>query len=148
MVVVVKTLKFRLIALLVATMLAAFTAAPARAGEGYTYGGDQGFRTEFFLIGGQYLFYVDAHLPPAWAISGLHDSCTFIGNFQRVWPTHETMQLGAPVRKDPVSRADQLYADVQWGSDAAKHLGTSTVVFIAKIGSSELASSGSFTLTP
>jgi hypothetical protein len=62
---------------------------------------------------------------------------------EKVWAT-----LPLIVGKDSVSRADQLYADVQWGSDAAKHLGTSTVVFIAKIGSSELASSGSFTLTP
>jgi hypothetical protein len=247
---------FRPIALLVVALLAAFTAAPARAGEGYIWTGSGPFSASFSLIGGQYLFYVDAHLPPAWAISGLHDSCTFSGNFQRLWPTHETMQLGGGVRiytipyridqasltlsagayrfyvapmtdcqwtlavgsnnqnpagiaplemlrktgagmvpsqtasvsdvvqfyaqfrtdhdarmevsgtvqiinsgkvwatlplkvgKDPASKADEFYADVQWLPNASNHLGKNTAAFAVKIGSAELGSSMQFTLTP
>jgi hypothetical protein len=95
---VMKIVTLRRAALLVVATLAAFTTAPARAGEGYFWTGSGPFSASFNLIGGQYLFYVDAHLPPAWVISGLHSSCTFSGNFARLWPTHDTMQLGGPVR--------------------------------------------------
>jgi hypothetical protein len=43
---------------------------------------------------------------------------------RKVWVT-----LPLNVGKDPVSRADQLLVDVQFGADAAKHLGVNTVVF-------------------
>ena len=64
-----KNLKFGPIGLLVLAVLAAFTATTARAQEGYTYSSFQGFSTSFFLIGGQYELYVNAHLPMAWMLS-------------------------------------------------------------------------------
>ncbi len=56
-------------AFLAAALLAAFATAPARAGEGYIYSSSQAFSTSFSLIGGHYIFYVDAHLPPMWAFN-------------------------------------------------------------------------------
>jgi hypothetical protein len=95
-----KNLKFGPIGQLVLAVLAAFTATPARAQEGYTYSSFQGFSTSFFLIGGQYELYVNAHLPLAWMLSrqANHGSCIFGGTFQLVWPTHYAIQLGGPVQ--------------------------------------------------
>lgn len=95
-----KNFKIRPISVLVVAMLAAFTATSTRAQEGYTHSSSQGFSMSFFLIGGQYELYVNARLPMAWTFSrqANHESCIFGGNFQRVWPTHDAMQLGGPVR--------------------------------------------------
>jgi len=85
-----KTLSFRPARLLVGAMLATLGAGPAW-GEAYSYKGTESFRTSFYLIGGQYELYVDAHA------GAFRPTCSFMGNFQRVWPTHDAMTLGSPV---------------------------------------------------
>jgi hypothetical protein len=69
----------------------------ARAKEAYAYSGQQGFSTSFFLIGGQYTIYVHAKRPIRAYSSPSSRSCIFGGNFQRVWPTEDSMSIGAGI---------------------------------------------------
>lgn len=78
-----------------ATMFAAL-AVPGYARESYFYQGDSGYSTTFNLIGGKYTIYVHAHFVRNFKTHS-PDSCVFMGNLQRIWPTHDTAQLGGPV---------------------------------------------------
>lgn len=91
-----KKIKLIPMAILVVAMLSAFT-TPARAGEVYFYQGESAFSASFFLIGGQYSLYVYAKRPVRGYSTPESQSCIFGGNFQRVWPTPDTMSLGAGV---------------------------------------------------
>jgi len=64
------------------------------AGEAYTYQSQMGASTSFSLIGGKYQIYVDAHYVANFRNKG---SCAFAGNFQRVWPTHDSLELGPKI---------------------------------------------------
>jgi hypothetical protein len=89
--------------------LMALMAAPARAEEGHTYTSEAAFKASFYLIGGQYEIYVNAAPSTVAAMSGA--SCLFNGNFQRVWPTHDSMPLGGPVPFSLIPyRMDQTFA--------------------------------------
>ena len=63
-------------------------------GRSLTYQSHAGASTSFSLIGGKYQIYVDAHYVPNFMNKG---SCAFAGNFQRVWPTHDSMELGPSI---------------------------------------------------
>lgn len=99
--------------------LMAALAVPGYGRESYFYHGDGGYSASFNLIGGQYTVYVSAHFVRNYKTHS-PDSCIFVGNLQRVWPSHETAQLGgpAPVRNPiwfklgpkPVSLAAGHYA--------------------------------------
>lgn len=71
-------------------------AVPGYARESYFYHGDSGFNTTFNLIGGKYKIYVYAHFVRNYKTHS-PDSCVFMGNLQRVWPTHDSAELGGPV---------------------------------------------------
>ena len=62
---------------LLALAVMALSTARAQA-EGYTY--QIGGTHEFFLIGGRYELYVDAHVTPAEAITGNPRPCYFVGD--------------------------------------------------------------------
>lgn len=87
-----KNFKFRLMALLVVALLAAFTPPPVRA-EGYFYQGNRGFSVSFSLIGGPYSIYLYARRPQNY--SSASRECIFGGNLQRVWPTQDAISLGS-----------------------------------------------------
>jgi hypothetical protein len=74
-----------------------FFGCVAQAKESYAYAGEQGFSTSFFLIGGQYTIYVNAKRPVKGYSTPSSRSCIFGGNFERVWPTVDSMSLGAGV---------------------------------------------------
>src|SRR6202023_1362933 len=69
----------------------------ANARESYAYGGEGGFSTSFYLIGGQYTLYVYASRPIKAYSTPQSRSCIFGGNLERVWPTHDAISLGAGV---------------------------------------------------
>src|SRR5690242_4964386 len=79
----------------VAALFAAL-AIPGYARESYFYHGDSGFSTTFNLIGGKYTIYVYAHFVRNYKTHS-PDSCVFMGNLQRTYPTHDSAQLGGPV---------------------------------------------------
>lgn len=87
-----KKLRFGTICLL----LLGIATAPAYARESYFYHGDGGYNASFNLIGGKYTVYVFAQFVRDYKTHS-PDSCIFVGNLQRVWPTHESSQLGGPV---------------------------------------------------
>lgn len=70
-------------------------AVPGYGRESYFYHGDGGYSASFNLIGGQYTVYVAAHFVRNYKTHS-PDSCIFSGNLQRVWPSHESAQLGGP----------------------------------------------------
>jgi hypothetical protein len=92
-----KHLKFAATTVAITGVLAAVATVPATAAESYLYHGTSGRRTSFFLIGGQYTLYVYAKRPLTYRSDPASQSCIFGGNFQRVWPTHEVMSLGAGI---------------------------------------------------
>jgi hypothetical protein len=65
--------------------------------ESYFYQGRSALETSFFLIGGQYTFYVYAKRPVAGYRTSASKSCIFGGNLQRVWTTHDALSLGSGV---------------------------------------------------
>lgn len=79
-----------------ATLLFAALVVPGYARESHFYKGDSGFSTTFNLIGGKYTIYVYAHFIRNFKTHS-PDSCVFIGNLQRAWPTHDSAELGGPV---------------------------------------------------
>ncbi|WP_456953565.1 hypothetical protein [Lysobacter sp. HA35] len=64
----------------------------AHAGESVFFHGDRGGNHPFTLHGGSYSIYVHAAYSP---LAG-RSSCIFVGNLQRVSPTHDSTQLGGP----------------------------------------------------
>lgn len=87
---------------MIAVALFAVLAVPGYARESYFYQGDSGFSTTFNLIGGKYTIYVYAHFVRNYKTHS-PNSCIFSGNLQRVWPTHDTAELGGPVPlRDPI----------------------------------------------
>lgn len=76
-------------------VLLGVAAIPGYARESYFYHGDGGFNTSFNLIGGQYTIYVFAHFVRNYKTHS-PDSCIFVGNLQRVWPTQEASRFGGP----------------------------------------------------
>jgi hypothetical protein len=92
-----KNFQFGCIALFVVALLVMFAPTPVSAGESYMYQGFRGFGASFYLIGGQYSLYINAHVPAQSTYSGPRRSCRFAGTWQRVWPTHDSMTFGGPV---------------------------------------------------
>jgi hypothetical protein len=92
-----KNFKFWCITLLVVALLVMFTPTPVSAGESYLYQGSHGFGASFYLIGGQYSLYINAHVPAESTYDGPRRSCRFAGTWQRVWPTQDSMTFGGPV---------------------------------------------------
>ncbi|MGB7189561.1 MAG: hypothetical protein WBD10_05450 [Acidobacteriaceae bacterium] len=76
-------------------LVMAILAVPGYGRESHFYHGDGGYSASFNLIGGQYTVYVSAHFVQNYKTHS-PDSCVFVGNLQRVWPTHESSQLGGP----------------------------------------------------
>jgi hypothetical protein len=89
--------KLQLSAALTLCVTLAISGSVARAKEAYAYAGEQGFSTSFYLIGGQYSIYVYAKRPIKAYSTPSTRSCIFGGNFQRLWPTEDSISLGAGV---------------------------------------------------
>ena len=92
-----KDFRFLWIALAVVIATLFVFVAPTHAAETYLYQGESSFRGSFFLIGGQYSLYVNAKRPIKGYSTPESSSCIFGGNLQRVWPTQDTMSLGAGI---------------------------------------------------
>jgi hypothetical protein len=75
--------------------LLALGAGPAGAAESYFYRGTSGVAGTFYLIGGEYTLYVYAKLPVPRPYIRSATSCLFGGNFDRIWPTKDSMTLGS-----------------------------------------------------
>ncbi len=91
-----KKLKLNAMAILVTAVLWVFP-TPARAGEAYIYQGESEFSASFYLIGGQYALYLNAKRPIRSFNAPEARGCIFGGNLERVWPSEETMSLGAGI---------------------------------------------------